>query len=271
MGIDDGRYLRRDDGEASEVMVVATLGAPRADRRRGRRRRRAVAVPERPEAEPLPLTRLTVVTPTELGSEAEARRWLDRVAGDADAADAQVGAALLLINRALAAQRAGSQDPYVHELSAERATAVRLGYGSGDEVADGQWSDAREIEVAARRRRRSELLQPTERVAAVLGGRDDLLACETLVLRARLDLDQNRPREAALQLRVGLEALLRELSDESNEGVREDLAALEASRDAIVEAANEALHGEPGEQRLGAVRDALVHCERALRRRRAGI
>jgi hypothetical protein len=271
VGIDDGRYLRRDDGEASEVMVVATLGAPRADRRRGRRRRRAVPVPEGPEAEALPLTRLTVVTPTELGSEAEARRWLDRVAGDADAAEARVDAALLLINRALAAQRAGSQDPYVHELSAARAVAVRLGYGSGDEVADGDWSDAREIEVAERRRRRSELLQPTERVAAVLGGRDELLACETLVLRARLDLDQDRPREAALQLRVGLEVLLRELSDESNAGVREDLAALEASRDAIVEAANEALRGEPGEQRTASVRDALAHCERAMRRRRAGV
>jgi hypothetical protein len=271
VGIDDGRYLRRADGEASEVMVVATLGAPRADRRRGRRRRRGAPAPERSEAEALPLTRLTVVTPTELGSESEARRWLDRVAGDADAAEAQVGAALLLVNRALAAQRAGAQDPYVHELSAARAVAVRVGYGSGEEVADGQWSNAREIEVAERRRRRSELLQPTERVAAVLGGRDELLACETLVLRARLDLEQERPREAALQLRVGLEVLLRELADESSEGVREDLAALEASRDAVVEAANESLRGQPGEQGVAAVRDALARCERALRRRRAGI
>ena len=38
-------------------------------------------------------------------------------------------------------------------------------------------------------------------------------ACETLLLRARADLDAGRRREAALQLRVGLEALLVELEE----------------------------------------------------------
>jgi hypothetical protein len=268
VGLDDGRYLTRRDGEASEVVVVATLGAPPAGRRR--RRRRAAAVSDDPGVAALPLTRVTVVTPNELGGAREAQRWLRDLTRDEDAAAAQVEAALLLVNRALAAQRAGSQDPYVHELSAEHAVALRIGYGSGDEVADGEWSDAREIRAPERRRRRAEALQPQERVAAVLGGREVVLACETLLLRARLDLDQHRAREAALQLRVGLEALLGELSDEPGPGVREDLAALESSRDAVVEAANEALRGELDEARIATLRDALARCERALRRRRVG-
>ena len=53
------------------------------------------------------------------------------------------------------------------------------------------------------RRRRTDVLRPQQHVASVLGGRDELLACENLVLRARLDLEQDRGREAALQLRVG--------------------------------------------------------------------
>ena len=273
MGLDDGRYLARSDGEASEVVVVATLGAPPAEpRRRRRRRRRAAAVEEDPGAATLPLTRLTVVTPNELGDTQAAARWLDGVARDADATGVQVEAAMRLVNLALAAQRAGSQDPYVHELAADRAVALRIGYGTGDEVADGEWSDAREIRApeGRRPRRRTEMLAPQEHVAAVLGGRDELLACETLVLRARLDLDEDRPREAALQLRIGLEALLRELADEASPGVREDVAMLKANRNAIVEAANEALRGELDEARVVAVRDALARCERALRRRRFG-
>ena len=52
---------------------------------------------------------------------------------------------------------------------------------------------------------------PEERFAALLGGREQALACEELVLRARADLDAGREREAALEARVALEALLAEL------------------------------------------------------------
>ena len=226
--------------------------------------------PRTPAPPDLALTRLTVVTPTELGDEPAAARWLDDVARDADATDAQVEAAVRLVNVALAAQRAAAQDPYVHELAPERAVALRIGYGTGDEVADGKWSDAREIPAPEGRRRRTDVLAPQQHVAAVLGGRDELLACENLVLRARLDLEQRRVREAALQLRVGLEALLRELADATGSGVREDVAALTERRDEIVAAANSALRGELDESETAVVRDAVARCERALRRRRAG-
>ncbi len=100
------------------------------------------------------------------------------------------------------------------ELRSEHAATVRIGHGSGKEVASGRFSSAREVDVRggrSQRRRREEELRPQERVAALLGGREQLDACETLLLRARADLDAGRNREAALQLRVGLEALLVEL------------------------------------------------------------
>jgi hypothetical protein len=257
--------VRRGD-EPSAVVVIGNIGAaPATAKRRSRFRSRPA---EDDAATPLPLTRVTVARPTELGGEAAAARRLEEVSRDADAAESEVRDAVELLNRAIAAHRAAIQDPYVQEVSSAHATAIRIGYGSGDELALGRWSEARDVSLPESRLRRVEALQPTERVAAVLGGREQVYACETLLLRARLDLDQGRIREAALQLRVGLEALLRELRDDNRRGQREDLAELEARREAVVEAANAALHGElePGDTQR--VADALAICERMLRRRR---
>src|SRR6478735_2102610 len=85
--------------------------------------------------------------------------------------------------------------------------------------------------LTSRRRQREEELRPQERVAAVLRGREQLDTCETLLLRARSDLDAGREREAALQLRVGLEALLAELKDAlADPGHEEDMAVLSERR-----------------------------------------
>ena len=56
-------------------------------------------------------------------------------------------------------------------------------------------------------------------------------ACELLLIRARADLDAGRTREAALQLRVGLEALLAEREALAAPDQDEDLAALDERRD----------------------------------------
>ena len=70
-------------------------------------------------------------------------------------------------------------------------------------------------------------------------------ACETLLLRARADLDAGRDREAALQLRVGLEALLVELKEAlADPGHEEDMATLSERRSEAGEAANAALQGD---------------------------
>ena len=121
----------------------------------------------------------------------------------------------------------------------------------------------------SRRQRRTEELRPQERVAAVLGGRERIDACETLLLRARADLDAGRGREAALQLRVGLEALLVELVDAVVEpGHGEDMAELERRREEAGEVAETALRYDLDEERLRRVTDLLEICERVLRRRR---
>jgi hypothetical protein len=256
--------VRRHD-EATEVVVARTLATPRTHRLRGRRARPLEA---EPAPEELPLSRVTVVLADELGSKREGGPWLERIAGDAEVRDAFVDAALRVVNRALHAHRAATMDPYVHEVSSHGALGVRIGYGTGDELAEGRWSEAVELPQHQPRRRRVESLQPQERLAATLGGKQRVDACETLLLRARLDLDQARPREAALQLRVGLEALLAELPGRAGPDQEADLAALEGSRSAIADAANRALRDELRDEDASNVEQTLGVCERILRRRR---
>ena len=112
-------------------------------------------------------------------------------------------------------------------------------------------------------------MRPQERVAAVLGVVQSLDACETLLLRARADLDAGREREAALQLRVGLEALLAELGDSFEDpGQAEDVGALRERRAEAGEVANAALAGEISAEKLDQVEELLGLGERVLRRRR---
>jgi hypothetical protein len=253
------------------VLVLETLGAPPPPRRKRRRSREAEqqSPPQR-----LPLTRATVVrafAPFE-GAE-EAQRWLDDAAANEDALDRLLAEASDLINRALHVQAVASGDPHLQLLSPRRAAAARLGYGSGEEVADGRFSAAREIDArgagAPARQRRDRELRPQERLAAVLGEREQLDACETLLLRSRVDLDAGRPREAALQLRVGFEALLVELpSALADPGHEEDMTNLQARRQEVGELANAALQGELDATATESAAELLALCERVLRRRR---
>jgi hypothetical protein len=257
-----------DPGAEESVLVLQKVGAPAA----GRRRRR----PRKPdeEAAPLTLTRITAIrafAPFE-GEEAAAR-WLEEACEAEDTVEVLVDEALELLNRALHAQALASANPYSRaELSAEGAERILVGFGSGEETAVGRFRDARAVDVAprsSRRRRREEELRPQERVAAILGGRERADACETLLLRARADLDAGREREGALQLRVGLEALLVELKGAlADPGHEEDMTELQARRREAGEAANEALAGELSPQRRDQAGELLKLSERVLRRRR---
>ena len=92
------------------------------------------------------------------------------------------------------------------------------------------------------------MLAPQARLAAVLGARDRVLACEELTLRARSDLDESRPREAALQLLVALDAALAELAaDPHVSTLSERLAELRGQREAVAGAAQAALSGSLSE------------------------
>jgi hypothetical protein len=270
LAVGDGRYMVRD-GDSERVLVLETLGAPSPPRRRRRRSREAEA-----SATPasLPLTRATAVRASEpFDAEEEAARWLEQTSAEEETIDKVVTEAVGLLNRALHAHATASGDPHVQTLTPRRAIVVRLGYGSGEEVADGEFSAAREVDTkagaATRRQQRAEELRPQERLAAVLGGRERLDACETLLLRARADLDAGRNREAALQLRVGLEALLIELRGAlSDPGHEEDMATIEGRRSDVGALANAALQDDLNKTQLQQLRDTQALCERVLRRRR---
>ncbi len=269
LAIAEGRYVVRA-GEIERVLVVQALGAlPPVRRRRGRARK---AEPDAVPAE-LPLTRATVVRAFEpFEGERAASAWLEAATASEETLDDLVGEALDSLNRALHAQAIAGGDPYLQTLPARHATTARLGYGSGEQVATGDFAEAREIAPQtgeSRKRQRHGELRPQERVAALLGGRERSDPCELLLLRARADLDAGRTREAALQLRVGLEALLAQLSNPpADSGHDEDMATLKARRAEVGEIANSALVDELDTQQLRATHELVALCERILRRRR---
>jgi hypothetical protein len=270
LAVGDGRYVLRD-GDRERVLVLETLGAPPAPRRRRRRPREASAGTD-PAI--LPLTRATLVRAFKpFAAMEDALGWLDAAVATEEAIDALLEEAIALLNRALHAHAVASGDPHPQALTPRLAVAARIGYGSGAEVADSQFSDAREIDVrtagGSRRQQHAEEMRPQERLAAVLGGRERFDACETLLLRARADIDAGRSREAALQLRVGLEALLAELQGALTDPDHDkDMAAIDARRHEAGELANQALQGNLNAEASIQLCDLLETCERVLRRRR---
>jgi hypothetical protein len=167
-------------------------------------------------------------------------------------------------------QRAATADPHVREVCREQAVVVRAGFGEGDQVADGRWVKALELPTVTRRTRREAALRPQERLGALLGGRDAVLACEELVLRARQDVDAGRRREAALQLDAALTAALAELEPWSARGdLAERLAELRDLQGAVQAAAQAALLGGVEDEADDAVRHGLQRLEAALRARTA--
>jgi hypothetical protein len=201
-------------------------------------------------------------------SPADGDAWLARM-GTAASAQA-LEEALRTVNRALRAHRVAAADPSINDVAREQVLVARLGHGSGEQVADGRWSRAVEVPLDQRRRlRRIAALRPQERLAALLGGRDEPLACEELVLRARVDLSAGRRREAALQLRVALEAAIAELRPAGDADLERRMGELREHRAAVGSAANEALAGELSPATAEAVERALGRVEAALRARAA--
>ena len=179
---------------------------------------------------------------------------------------------LAVLNRALHSFRLAMADPYLNPVERDQALVARIGYGLGEEVADGLWTDARELIVLDRRERRVKMLQPQARLAALLGGHEHPLASEELALRARLDLDQGRPREAALQLLVALDAAIAELSSEDTvDALAERIDELREQRDPVAKAAQAALEGALDEQQRETVEFALGRVEAALRAQALGV
>jgi hypothetical protein len=243
------------EGPVEAVLVLGTLGAPERRRLRGRRARPV----EEAGPEPVPTTRATVVRPEPFESREAAAGWLAALRSNDSAMRDELDMGLRTLNRALRAHRAATADPWVGDVSEERALVVRVGYGSGEAIAEGRFGEALELPRAGARRVKRSMEAPEERFAAMLGARAEALAGEELVLRARADLAAGRPREAALQARVALEALVAELPDA---GPLPDL------RSAVAAAAGAALRGELDAAETASIEEAVRAMEAALRRHR---
>jgi hypothetical protein len=263
LGPPDGRYLLRKEagpegGEPQHVVVLSTVGAERRGLLGGRSRKRRTgrAGPEIPR---VPVTRATIVDPLPLSADTQARKWLEQLDPEHEA---HAGAAVL--NRVLWAHRIAGAMPHVNEVSTAQALVVRAGYGEGEQVADGLWTEARELVLSRRRAgRRASVLRPQERLAVLLSGRESALMCEELALRARLDLDAGRLALAAIDLERAYVTALKELPPEG----RADLQArIEELRSLSAGVTQTALAEQPDEQ---TVRHALERLEAALRARTA--
>jgi hypothetical protein len=268
LGPEPGRYaIRRFAGDdVRHVLVISGIEAPRrVHLSPGARRRTRRADPD-PPATSVEVTRATVIDASALDGEPAAEAWLAHALGDGR--QVLLAESLGVLTRAVAARRVAAADPWAADPDPARALVTRIGYGSGEAVADGEWDVAREL--APERGPGRRMLVPQERAAALLGGRDASLACEELVLRARADLDRGRSREAALQLDVALRAALSELEGwRGHRDLGTRLDELAGHVDPVAAAATAALAGGLGEREQAAVADALARLEAALRARAA--
>lgn len=233
-------------------MVV--IGEGTAPRRVGRRESSGT----------VPVTRITVIDADPLFDDATAAEWLrDRLAVP------DFGPAIL--ERLVTSFRVASADPLLADIDLSRAFRTRVGYGSGEQVAEGAWTDAIEIEPARRglsRAQKRDQHRPTDRLAALLAGRDVILASEELVLRARLDLDRMRAREAALQLDAALSCACAELEGWRSVGdLSKRLVELESYLAPVAAAAAAAREGTLDPRAIADVKTALDALEAALRAR----
>ena len=183
------------------MIVVKTLDAKlqrRGARNRSLARKRPAPAEPGDEPEPVKVTRVTVIRGLPLEHAEGATDWLAGC-GDTEVAAVEVAEALRLLNRAMHAHRVSAADPYAGDVSRGRARRVRLGYGTGEELVEGRWREAYAVPPQVARAGRRRMLAPEEQIARILGGRREVHPSEDLLLRARLDLDQERSRAAALQ------------------------------------------------------------------------
>jgi hypothetical protein len=194
--------------------------------------------------------------------DATARAWLAR------AGEPELAAGLATLNRALHAFRLVMADPYLTPVGRHQLLVARVGFGAGDQVADGLWTEASELLMKGGREKRSAVLAPQARLAAALNGRERTLVSQELTLRARLDLDHGRDREGALQLLVALDAAIAELAvDPVVDALGDRLEELRGRREVTAAAAQAALAGPLDDEHLDAVDFTLKRLEAVFRAR----
>ena len=172
-------------------------------------------------------TQIIVIDPVPLSAEHQAQAWLEDLLGEASRA---VDEALAVVNRVVHLHRLAAADPRVSELTAGQATVARAGWGEGEQLADGRWTEARELPLQAAGRRRlfaPRLAAGTQRGARAPGAfrRADRRAPAAAAVRGADPARAAGPRAgrhalAALELRQALTTAVAELRGEG----RQDLA-----------------------------------------------
>ncbi len=284
MGPADGRYLLRTqaDGEPQRVVVIDTLpsrplGTREAPGARPSLLGRLVggaggAVAPEPDPADVAITRTTVIDPISLSAESQARAWLEGMDAQRELKDTAA-----VVNRVLHFHRIAAADAHVHEISPAQAIALRAGWGEGEQVADGRWLHARELEHGPSAsgplgrmrggRARASALRPQERMAQLLGARGTALLCEELALRARLDLDHERLAHATLELDRAMAMAVQELHAENRQDLAIRLAELEQLHMGVAERAAAVLAGVEAAPDAEVLTHALERLEAALRAR----
>lgn len=197
----------------ADVLHLTFVGAPVTSgllKRFGARRRTAA---DRDEVQEVPLVLATFAEARPVSSD-------DPVAfaHDSDAAlcalralpgrcEALVDGALAAINRAIAAHRAVTWDPYVIEVAREDARTVRVGVATADGVRLGEVEvDFVLPEPKQEKAARGDTLRPAEHVARVLNGTAELHDVEVHIVRALLDREHGRLLCARTELAAALAA-----------------------------------------------------------------
>ena len=200
--------------QTSHVIVIATVQAPTV-----KRSRKLKAAPAPNE---VAIARVTVIDAQPNASNED----------DAE----RVKLALGLIGRTLYAHRVSlvaADDPG----APPEPLAIRVGIGTGPQVAEGMWMEARELPSAQKVGSRRRPPASDERFAALLSGRQSFPACALIALRARADLDAGRTREAALMIDTAISTARSELAGKIGSDREEQLAAHATSAAAAGEAA----------------------------------
>lgn len=244
----------------ADVLAITVVGAP-ARRQKLRRKAREAEVKDGPADVPLLLA--TFIRGTEQLDAAAADSRLIAIAEDEDEQQRWVADGLAVLNRAIRAYRAGSRDPYVTEVAQRDARAVRIGYGTTEDLPSGTFTRAAVLPPPIGvKPSREERLVPSETTADVLAGRTSVMEAEDLLLRTYMDLDHGRTRAAALQLRAALHLLELELAEiPSAEAVNLDFEALAEQADGLVGRVG---GGALGAEQVEALEDLIGRVERAI-------
>lgn len=253
--------VTRETGE-DDVLQFRVVGAPPPKPILVRRARRAY---DNESPRSMSVLLATLLLPSErFASKQAADAFFSTIRRDEEQQAALIEQAVEAINVAIRAHRAAARDPYAPEISRGEARAIRIGYGTPEQLTDGRWSEGFEPPPPrAEKLSREMRLRPAEVVSLALRRKLTVLQAEDLALRTMSDLAAGRPRSAAVQLRACIDLLVSELTDAGPSFVPPRDALSERAA-AVERLAQLALDDMLDDAAVGELRRHLEHVEDAL-------